>query len=87
MASKFYEKIVANYRGFEQPGIVVYVVENDGGIGVEMAAADDSPESKNRHFAFFNVEEAREFVSAIEEAISRAEPKKAAHPKRAKDVE
>lgn len=86
MASKFYEKIVANYTGFEQPGIVVYVVENDGGVGVEMAAEDDPGRSKNGLFAFFNVEEARELVSAIEEAIRRAEPKNAAHPPRAKDV-
>ncbi|HEY2091277.1 MAG TPA: hypothetical protein VGJ81_05280 [Thermoanaerobaculia bacterium] len=86
MASKFYEKIAANYQGFAQPGVVVHVVENDGGIGLEMAAENDWPQPKNGLSAFFNVDEARELVSAIESAIRRAEPKSAAHPRRVKDV-
>jgi hypothetical protein len=34
---------------------------------------------------FFNVEEARELVAALNEAIERAEPKHAQHPSRVRE--
>jgi len=60
----------------------VYILENDGGISLQMVHADRDPITEKGYAVFLNVEEAREFVEALQQAINRAEPKNANHPNR-----
>ncbi len=87
MASKMYGKLLPDYGDLDNktgsaPGYRVYILENDGGISLQMLHADEDPIRGTGSSVFLNVEEAREMIEALQEGIDRAEPKKANHPAR-----
>jgi len=89
MASKFYGSLLPDYGDLDNqtgtaPGYRVYVLENDGGISLQMIHADKNPVSEVGYSVFLNVDEAKEMVESIQEAIVRAEPKNANHKPRGK---
>ncbi len=90
MASNMYDKLLPDYGDPDNktgtaPGYRVYVLENDGGVSIQMLEANKDLVSDMGHAVFMNVEEARELVGALQNAIDRAAPKNANHPSRARD--
>lgn len=82
-----YGKLLPDYGDLDNktktaPGYRVYILENDGGISLQMQHADTNPVTGETSSVFLNVEEAREMIEALQEAIDRAEPKNANHPLR-----
>jgi ArsR family metal-binding transcriptional regulator len=80
MASNFYDKHLPDYVDLDNvtktaPGYRFGIRENDGGIGVYMGPISDNPDGKTFYSAFLNVNEAKELLSSLQEAIDRAEPK------------
>jgi ArsR family metal-binding transcriptional regulator len=87
MGSKMYGKLLPEYEDLDNktktaPGFRVYVIENDGGISLQMIHANDDPVTTGGSSIFMNVDEARELIAGLEEAIDRAEPKNVNHPSR-----
>ena len=87
MASKMYGKLLPNYGDLDNstgnaPGYRVFVLENDGGVSLQMVHADDDPVTSPGYSVFLNVNEARDLLSGLQEAIDRAEPKNASRPNR-----
>lgn len=87
MASKMYGKLLPDYGDLDNvtgkaSGYKVYILENDGGISLQMIHANDNPLNSPGYSVFLNVDEAKELISGIQEAIDRAEPKDADHPPR-----
>ncbi len=87
MASKMYGKLLPDYGDLDNvtgtaPGYRVYVLENDGGISLQLIHANEDPVTSQGSSVFLNVEEARELIEGLQEAIDRAEPKNANHPSR-----
>ena len=87
MASKFYGKHLPDYGDLDNitgtaPGYRVYILENDGGICLQMLHADEDPVTGVGAAVFLNTEEARELMGSLLQAIERAEPKEARHPAR-----
>lgn len=90
MASKFYGKLLPDYGDLDNqtgtaPGYRVYVLENDGGISLQMVHADKDPVFEVGSSVFLNVDEAKEMIEALQEAVDRAEPKNANHKPRGKN--
>ncbi len=91
MSSCMYSKILPDYTDLnndsnERPGYKVYVLENDGGISIQMQDAFDESETDTLRAVFMNVDEAKEFEKGINEAINRAVSKNANHKSRAKGI-
>ncbi|MCP4486456.1 MAG: hypothetical protein GY820_03920 [Gammaproteobacteria bacterium] len=87
MGSKMYGKLLPDYGDLDNetntaPGYRVYIIENDGGISLQMIHANDDPVTSPGYSVFLNVTEAKELINGLEEAIERAEPKNANHPTR-----
>ena len=87
MASKFYGKLLPDYGDLDNqtgkaPGYRVYILENDGGVSLQMIHADIDPISAKGCAVFLNVDEADEMLTALGEAIARARPKNARHKAR-----
>lgn len=90
MGSIFYAKLLPDYGDLDNktgtaPGYRVYVLENDGGISLQMIHADKDPTTEPGSPVFLNTKEADEFVVALQEAIHRAKSKNAQHRDRAQD--
>ncbi|EGR1226500.1 hypothetical protein AB4T57_004597 [Vibrio parahaemolyticus] len=90
MASKMYGKLLPDYGDLDNvtktaPGYRVYVLENDGGISLQMLHANDDPVTDVGYSVFLNVEEAQELIHGLQDAIDRAKPKNAKHKCRGKD--
>lgn len=90
MASKIYGKLLPDYRDLDNktsgaPGYRAFVLENDGGVSLQMIHANDHPLTSPGYSVFLNVDEAKELLSGLQEAIDRAEPKNASHPNRSSD--
>lgn len=89
MASHFYSKNVPDYGDLDnqtgtRPPLLVEIVENDGGVG--LLIYDDRLGSGKASGVFFNVEEAKDLLASLREAIERAEPKNARHENRVKEA-
>lgn len=87
MASKMYGKLLPDYGDLDNktngaPGYRVFVLENEGGVSLQMVHANDDPVTSSGYSVFLNVDEAKELLSGLQEAIDRAEPKNASHPDR-----
>lgn len=87
MGSKFYGKLLPDYGNLDNktgtaPGYRVYVLENDGGISIQIIKADQNPVLEEGYSVFLNVDEAKEIIEALQKAVVRAEPKKANHKAR-----
>lgn len=67
------------------PGYRVYILENDGGIALQMMDSDENPVTGKANSVFLNIEEAEELISGLKDAIQRAKPKKANHISRGID--
>lgn len=79
-----YSKILPDYTDLDnesglKPGYRVYILENDGGISLQMIHADSDPVTEVGSAVFLNVDEAQEMLQALKDAISLARPKKAEH--------
>ncbi len=90
MASSFYSKLLPDYGDLDNqtktaPGYRVYVLENDGGVSLQMIHADQDPATNAGSSVFLNVDETKELIRALEKAVERAEPKKANHIARGQD--
>jgi hypothetical protein len=91
MASLIYSKILPDYTDLDNksgkcPGYRTYIRENDGGVGFELVLADDKPVPTSFGPAvFMNVDEAKEFLVALDEAIKRAEMKDSIQPARGRN--
>jgi len=90
MASLMYAKLLPDYGDLDNktgtcPGYRVYILENDGGVSLQMMHPSEDPSSGKSESVFLNVEEAEELLNGLQEAIDRAKPKKAGHPSRAKN--
>lgn len=88
MSSKFYGRLLPDYGDLDNitgkaPGFCVFITENDGGVSLEIIPADKNPTTTKGYAVFMNVKEAKELVSGLQDAISRAEPKNANHKNRA----
>ena len=94
MASIFYDKILPDYcdsdnRTGNSPGFIFLVRENDGGVGLHMVPANDSPDGDTSYNGFLNPDEAEELLFALQQAITRAKSKSGRglpHPKRVKET-
>ena len=80
MASNFYHYILPDYGDLDNdtgrcPGYFFGIRENDGGIGLYMYPADAPGDNEQEYAAFLNIEEARELLCALQQAIDRASPK------------
>ena len=87
MASKFYGKHLPDYGDLDNstgtaPGYRVYILENDGGISLQMLHANDDPVTGKGSAVFLNTEEARELMRSLQQAMESAESKNANHPGR-----
>ena len=87
MGSKFYGKLLPDYGDLDNktktaPGYRVYIIENDGGVSLQMIHAKDDPETTPGSAVFMNVDEAKEMLASLQEAIDRAEVKKSIHKAR-----
>lgn len=87
MASKFFGTLLPDYEDLDnssgtKPGYRVYVMENDGGISIQLVHADVDPSTAEGSSVFLNVEEAKEFLKSLQDAVQRAEPKNAKHKRR-----
>ncbi len=88
MSSKFYGMLLPDYGDLDNttgkaPGFRLFITENDGGVSLEIIPADKNPTTTKGCAVFLNVKEAKELVSGLQNAISRAEPKSAKHKNRA----
>lgn len=87
MGSKFYGKLLPDYGDLDNvtgnaPGYRVYIIENDGGISLQMVHADKDPVTEMGAAVFLNVNEAHELARYLQEAIVRAETKNGYHKDR-----
>lgn len=65
------------------PGYRVYVLERDGGISLQMQHADKDPSTDDGlNAVFMNIEEAKNLIEGIQEAIDKTSYKNANHPNR-----
>lgn len=90
MASKFYGKLLPDYTDLDNAtgtasGYQVYIVENDGGIGLKVLPADAGVFITAEAGVFMNVSEARAMHESLGEAIVRAASKAANHKNRSRD--
>lgn len=90
MASKIYGKLLPDYGDLDNksgsaPGYKVYVLENDGGVSLQMIHADESSVTARGYSVFLNVDEAEEIINGLREAVEKAKPKNADHPARGID--
>lgn len=90
MGSKFYGKHLPDYGDLDNatgthPGYRVYIIENDGGVSLQMVHAEHDPNTTLGSSIFMNVDEAKEMLSSLEKAIVRAESKSANHSARGHD--
>jgi hypothetical protein len=89
LASCFYSKVAVDYSDGDnatgtRPGYLVEVVENDGGVGVSMSLIEGDARfmkgsSDGYRGVFLHVEDARELISCLQQAVERAALKKANH--------
>jgi hypothetical protein len=84
MSSIFYSKRLPDYGDLDndtgqRPGYRVYILENDGGIALQMIHASKGPVTEEGSAVFFNVDEAQEMLEKLGEAIKRARLKNANH--------
>lgn len=70
----------------EKPGYKVFVLERDGGVSIQMQDVDDKSDSDTLRAFFMNVDEAKELVVGLNDAINRASYKNANHKSRAKNI-
>ena len=82
-----YGKLLPDYGDLDNKtktasGYRVYIIENDGGISLQMIHANDDPITSVGSSVFMNIDEARELIKGLEKAIKQAKPKKANHPTR-----
>lgn len=87
MGSKFYGKLLPDYRDLDNvtgtaPGYRVYIIENDGGISLQMIHAAKDPITEPGASVFLNVNEAHELVKDLQDAIVQAETKNGNHKDR-----
>jgi len=87
MGSKFFGMLLPDYNDLDNktgkvPGFRVFIIENDGGVSLQMVPADKNPTTTKGFEVFLNVKEAKELVVGLQEAIQRAEPKNAKHKDR-----
>lgn len=87
MGSKFFGMLLPDYGDLDNetgkaPGFRVFIIENDGGVSLQMVPADKNPTTTNGCAVFLNVKEAKELVVGLQDAIQRAEPKNANHKDR-----
>lgn len=92
MASCMYSKLFPDYSDLdndsgERPGFRLFIIENDGGISIQMQNAKDPIESDTANSVFMTVKEAKEVINGLNDAIKRASFKNANHKSRAKDIE
>lgn len=95
MASNFYDKHLPDYGDLDNvtetaPGFRFGIRENDGAIGIYMGPITDDLDGDSYYRAFLNLNEARELLWCLQEAIDRAATKNAArlaHKNRVKDAE
>ena len=92
MASCMYSKLFSDYSDLdndsgERPGFRLFIIENDGGISIQMQNAKDPIESDTANSVFMTVKEAKEVINGLNDAIKRASFKNANHKSRAKDIE
>jgi len=90
MASIMYGKLLPDYGDLDNgsgdcPGYRLYILENDGGIALELMNANEESSTGKANSVFLNVSEAEELIEGIQEAINRAKSKNANHENRAKD--
>ena len=88
MGSKIYGVLLPDYGDLDNvtgtaPGYRVYIVENDGGVGLQMIHANDDPSRTPGSAVFMNVNEAKEMLHHLKDAIDRAESKGGNHKDRA----
>ena len=91
MGSKFYGKRLPDYGDLDNrtatvPGYRLYVIENDGGVSLQVIHADDDPMTSAGYSVFLTPSEAEELVDGIRQAISQARAKNANHPSRGTDA-
>lgn len=81
MASYFYDKHVPDYRDIDNktgkaPGFRISICENDCGIGLSMEPFKKTTgiaiDPKAQYSGWFNIKEARELLSGLQQAIDRA---------------
>ncbi len=85
-----YDEILPDYGDLDNqtgscPGHRVAISEKDGGINIELEPLGQK--TNTIYGAFMNIEEAREFSTALQESIKRAAYKnkdRIVHPRRAK---
>ena len=92
MASCMYSKLLPDYSDLdndsgERPGFRLFIIENDGGISIQMQNAKDQIESDTTNSVFMTVNEAKELLNGLNEAINRASLKNEKHKSRAKKIE
>lgn len=92
MASCMYSKILPDYSDLdndsgERPGFRLFIIENDGGISIQMQNAKDPIESDTANSVYMTVKEAKELLTGLNDAINRASCKNSNHKSRAKDIE
>ena len=91
MASCIYSKKLPDYGDLDNvtgtaPGYKVFVLENDGGVSLQMFHDEkDDPTTSRGYSVFMNVDETRVLIEGLQKAIERAEPKNANHKSRAMD--
>lgn len=86
--SKFYGKLLPDYGdldGVTSLGYRVFILEKDGGISLQMVSEKDDPTTTLGLAVFLNIEEAKDMLSALQEAIVSADSKSANHKGRAMD--
>lgn len=80
-----YGKLLPDYGDLDNasktaPGYRVYVLENDGGISLQMIHADENPAKSRGYSVFMNIEETKELINGLQDAVERAIPKNVNHP-------
>jgi hypothetical protein len=80
MASCFYDEHVMDYGDLENvtgrcPGYRLRVLENDGGISVQMGPIKNDPDDQSYYRGFMDILEATELWRSLDTAIMRAESK------------
>lgn len=87
MGNKFYGKLLPDLGDLDNetktaPGYRVYINEKDGGVSLQMIHATDDPVTTLGSAVFMNVDEAKEMLASLQEAIDRAETKNGKHKAR-----
>lgn len=87
MASKFFGMLLPDYGDIDNttgnaPGYRVYILENDGGVAIEMVPATMDPTTTRGAAVFLNVDEANDMLHSLQEAVERAREKNAPHKRR-----